>query len=397
MLKGKTVVLGVTGCIAAYKSCEIVSRLKKLEANVEVIMTSHALEFVQPLSFETLSNNRVVTDLFDRGFDYDVEHIALAKKADVFVVAPATANTIGKIANGIADDMLSTTILACTAPKLICPAMNTNMYESSQVQDNLTSLEKKGYIIMKPIEGRLACGDVGKGKMAEPMDIVDKIIDILMPQRDLENHRILITAGSTEENIDGVRFITNHSSGKMGIELAKNAKSRGADVTLIAGRLSVKIPKDIDKVFNVKTTQQMYDAVMDNYHDADVIVKAAAPSDYKVKNPTFHKIKSKDLVLEFEKNPDIAEAVGKLKGDRILVIFCAETDNLVENAKLKLEKKNADIVVANDVTKEGAGFNVDTNIATLITRNGEIEDYELMQKSELAAKIFDRVVKLLEK
>ncbi len=396
MLKGKTVVLGVTGCIAAYKSCEIVSRLKKLEANVEVIMTSHALEFVQPLSFETLSNNRVVSDLFDRDFDFEVEHIALAKKADIFVVAPATANTIGKIANGIADDMLSTTIMATTAPKLICPAMNTNMYESSQVQENLAKLEKKGYYIFSPIEGRLACGDVGKGKMAEPVDIVDKIVDILMPQRDLVGKTILVTAGSTEENIDGVRFITNHSSGKMGIELAKNAKSRGAKVILIAGRLSVKIPKDIDEVISASTTQQMYDAVMSNYSRCDIIVKAAAPSDYRVKTPTAHKIKSKDLVLEFEKNPDIAEAVGKVKGDRILVIFCAETDDLVENAKYKLVKKNADIVVANDVTKEGAGFNVDTNIATLITKTGEVKDYELMQKSELAGKIFDQVVKMLK-
>ena len=395
MLKGKTVVLGVTGCIAAYKSCEIVSRLKKLEANVEVIMTSHALEFVQPLSFETLSNNRVVSDLFDRDFDFEVEHVALAKKADIFVIAPATANTIGKIANGIADDMLSTTIMAATCPKLICPAMNTNMYESEQVQENIAKLEKKGYYIFRPIEGRLACGDVGKGKMAEPVDIVDEILDILMPQRDLEDKTVLVTAGSTEENIDGVRFITNHSSGKMGIELAKNAKSRGAKVVLIAGRLSVKIPKDIDEVISVRTTEQMYDAVMSNYKRCDVIVKAAAPSDYKVKNPTLHKIKSKNLVLEFEKNPDIAEAVGKVKGDRILVIFCAETDDLVENAKLKLAKKNADIVVANDVTKEGAGFNVDTNIATVITKTGEIKDYELMQKSELAGKIFDQVVKLL--
>lgn len=395
MLKGKTVVLGVTGCIAAYKSCEIVSRLKKLEANVEVIMTSHALEFVQPLSFETLSNNRVVSDLFDRDFDFEVEHVALAKKADIFVIAPATANTIGKIANGIADDMLSTTIMAATCPKLICPAMNTNMYESEQVQENIAKLEKKGYHIFRPIEGRLACGDVGKGKMAKPVDIVDEILDILMPQRDLEGKTVLVTAGSTEENIDGVRFITNHSSGKMGIELAKNAKSRGAKVVLIAGRLSVKIPKDIDEVISVRTTQQMYDAVMSNYERCDVIVKAAAPSDYKVKNPTLHKIKSKNLVLEFEKNPDIAEAVGKVKGDRILVIFCAETDDLVENAKLKLAKKNADIVVANDVTKEGAGFNVDTNIATVITKTGEIKDYELMQKSELAGKIFDQVVKLL--
>ena len=395
LLKGKTVLLGVTGCIAAYKSCEIVSRLKKLGANVEVIMTSHALEFVQPLSFETLANNRVYSDLFDRDFDFEVEHVALAKKADIFVIAPATANTIGKIANGIADDMLSTTVLACKAPKLVCPAMNTNMYESSQVQENLAILQKKGYNILSPVEGRLACGDVGKGKMAEPVDIVDNIVNILLPKRDLVGKTVMVTAGSTEENIDGVRYITNHSSGKMGMEIAKNAKSRGANVILIAGRLSVMIPKDIDEVINVKTTQQMYDAVMGNYERADIIIKAAAPSDYRVKNPTFHKIKSKNLVLEFEKNPDIAEAVGKVKGNRTLVIFCAETDDLIENAKKKLVKKNADIVGANDVTKEGAGFNVDTNIASLITKDGEVIEYELMLKSELAEKIIDKVVEIM--
>ena len=394
ILKGKTVLLGVTGCIASYKSCDIVSRLKKLGANVEVIMTKHATEFVMPLSFETLSNNRVVSDMFDRDFKYEVEHIALAKKADIFVVAPATANIIGKFANGIADDMLSTTMLACKSPKLICPAMNTNMYESSQVQQNINILKDKGYMFVSPVEGRLACGDVGKGKMAEPVDIVDSIVNILMPNQDLVGKTVLVTAGSTEENIDGVRYITNHSSGKMGMALAQNAKDRGADVILVAGRVSVDIPNGAFDVINVKTTDEMYKAVMDNYTRADIIIKAAAPSDYKVKNATNHKIKSQNLVLEFEKNPDIAQAVGKVKGDRILVIFCAETDDLVENARLKLAKKNADIVVANDVTKEGAGFNVDTNIATLINRNGEVTEYDIMSKKQLASNIIDKVLEL---
>ena len=395
MLKGKNILLGVTGCIAAYKSCEIVSRLKKLGANVDVIMTNHATEFVKPLSFQTLSNNKVSYDMFDTSFKFDVQHVSLAKKADIFVVAPATANIIGKFANGICDDMLSTTMLACKAPMLICPAMNTNMYESFQVQQNLQLLKDKGCNILSPIDGRLACGDVGKGKMAEPVDIVDSIIQILMPKNDLVGKTVLVTAGSTEENIDGVRCITNHSSGKMGIELAKNAKSRGAKVILVAGRLSVAIPDAVDEVVRVKTTQQMYEAVMEKYIKSDIIVKAAAPSDYRVKNATTHKIKSKNLVLEFEKNPDIAEAVGSVKQDRTLVIFCAETDDLVENARLKLQKKHADMVVANDVTKEGAGFNVDTNIATIITRTGKVVDCPIMQKSELASKIFDNVVELI--
>ncbi|MEG1985586.1 MAG: bifunctional phosphopantothenoylcysteine decarboxylase/phosphopantothenate--cysteine ligase CoaBC [Clostridia bacterium] len=394
MLKGKTIVLGVTGCIAAYKACEIVSRLRKLEANVEVIMTPHAAQFVQPLSFETLSGNRVITDLFDRDFEWEVEHISLAKKADVFVIAPATANTIGKIASGIADDMLTTTIMACTSPKVICPAMNTNMYENAQVEDNIAQLKKQGYRIVDPISGRLACGDVGKGKMAEPEDIVQVIEEILMPKSDFEGVKMLITAGSTEEKIDGVRYITNHSSGKMGVAIATAAARRGAIVTFIAGRMSVPIPDIFSEVINVKTTNDMFDAVMSRYEANDCIIKAAAPADYKVKNFTLHKIKDEELTLQLEKTRDIAQAVGEAKGDRKLVIFCAETDDLVQNAKLKLIKKNADMVVANDVTKEGAGFNVDTNIVTIIDKNGNTYDYDLMLKSELADIILDRILEL---
>lgn len=394
MLKGKTVVLGVTGCIAAYKACEIVSALRKKDANVVVIMTPHATEFVQPLSFETLSGNRVVTDLFDRDFDFEVEHVSLAKKADVFVIAPATANTIGKIANGIADDMLTTTIMACKAPKIVCPAMNTNMYENENTVENIERLKKQGYRIIEPISGRLACGDVGKGKMAEPETIVKAIEDTLMPNQDYEGVKMLVTAGSTEEKIDGVRYITNHSSGKMGLAIATAAVARGAEVTLIAGRLSVSVPDIFEKVVRVKSTNDMLEAVMDNYEKCEYIVKAAAPADYRVKNFSVHKIKAQELKLELEKTPDIAKAVGEVKGDRKLIIFSAETDDLIENAKKKLVSKNADMVVANDVTKEGAGFNVDTNIATIITRDGKVFDYDIMPKNRLAEIILDRMLEL---
>ena len=394
MLKGKTIVLGITGCIAAYKSCEIVSRLKKEGANVKVIMTQHAMEFVQPLSFETLSGNRVITDLFDRDFEFDVKHVSLAKEADLFVIAPATANVIGKIANGLADDMLTTTYLACKAPKIVCPAMNTNMYENEQLEENLQKLKKKGVHIIEPIEGRLAGGDVGKGKMAEPVDILEEIVDLLMPKTDFERKKVLVTAGSTEENVDGVRFISNHSSGKMGIALASAAADRGADVSLIYGRIKVSIPDNIVSETKVKTTEDMYDAVMEQYKDADIIIMAAAPADYRMKRTFANKVKSKELVLELEKTPDIAKALGEVKGDKKLIIFSAETENLIENASGKLKKKNADLVVANDVTKEGAGFGVDTNIATIMAKDGRRWDYELMLKRELADKILDIVLTL---
>lgn len=394
MLKGKTIVLGITGCIAAYKSCEIVSRLKKEGANVKVIMTQHAMEFVQPLSFETLSGNRVITDLFDRDFEFDVKHVSLAKEADLFVIAPATANVIGKIANGLADDMLTTTYLACKAPKIVCPAMNTNMYENEQFEENLQKLKKKGVHIIEPIEGRLACGDVGKGKMAEPVDILEEIVDLLMPKTDFERKKVLVTAGSTEENVDGVRFISNHSSGKMGIALASAAADRGADVSLIYGRIKVSIPDNIVKETKVKTTEDMFDAVMEQYKDADIIIMAAAPADYRMKRTFANKVKSKELILELEKTPDIAKALGEVKGDKKLIIFSAETENLIENASGKLVKKNADLVVANDVTKEGAGFGVDTNIATIMAKDGRRWDYELMLKRDLADKILDIVLTL---
>ncbi|MDE5548721.1 MAG: bifunctional phosphopantothenoylcysteine decarboxylase/phosphopantothenate--cysteine ligase CoaBC, partial [Clostridia bacterium] len=336
-----------------YKSCEIVSRLKKLGSGVDVIMTAHSTEFVSPLTFETLSARPVVSDMFTREKEWEVEHISLAKKADLCIIAPATANVIAKFADGIADDMLTTTFLALKCPIIIAPAMNTNMYENVAVKENLEILKSRGVIVVDSIEGRLACGDNGKGKMAEPVDIVAKAVEVLCPKNDYAGKRVLVTAGATRENIDGVRFITNRSSGKMGIEIAEAVTQRGGNVTLVKGLTQVDIPTYIDKVVAVETTCQMYDAVMENYKDCDVIIKAAAPSDYRPKEKITNKLKGDTLSLELVKNPDIAKAVGQVKGDRKLVVFCAETQNLIESAKQKLTSKNADIVVANDVTLEG--------------------------------------------
>ena len=392
MLYGKNIVLGVTGCIAAYKSCDIVSRLKKLGANVDVIMTDNACQFVMPLSFETLSGNAVVTNTFKRETEYDVKHVSLAKKADLFLVAPATANIIGKFAGGIADDMLSTTYMASKAPKVVCPAMNTNMYESEAVEKNIAILKDRGVTIVDAIEGRLACGDTGKGKMAEPADIVKIVEDILQPIQDYKGKKVLVTAGSTEESIDGVRVITNHSSGKMGVAIAKALADRGAEVTLVRGRMSVDTPNCVYKEVKVNTTNELLDAVKSNM-DNDIFIMAAAPADYKVKNKSANKIKAESLILELEKNPDVAKYVGENKGDKMLVIFSAETENLIENARGKLLKKNADFVVANDVTKEGAGFFVDTNVATIIGKNGCSVESGLVLKDKLAHIILDTIKK----
>lgn len=393
MLKGKKVVLGVSGGIACYKACEIVSALKKMNCEVDVIMTKHAKEFVSPLTFETLSARPVVSDMFVREREWEVEHIALAKKADVFVVAPATANVIAKIAGGIADDMLTTTILAAKCTKIICPAMNTNMYDSDENQNNLAILKSRGFIIIEGVSGRLACGDIGKGKLAPVEDIVNEIKSVLLPKQDLKGKTFLITAGGTRESIDGVRYITNRSSGKMGLAIADEVVKRGGNVILIAGSVSVTIPDYFSKVIRVDSTQDMYEAVMANMARADVILKAAAPSDYRVKNSFDNKIKGETLTLELVKNKDIAKAVGEIKGDKKLIIFCAETQNLVESAREKLKSKNADMVIANDVTMQGAGFDVDTNIVTLITNKIEI-NLPKLKKSEVAKHIIDEAIKL---
>ena len=393
MLSGKNIVLGVTGGIACYKACDIVSRLVKLGACVDVIMTKNATEFVSPKTFESLSHRQVVVDTFQKIEKFEIEHISLAQKADLFLIAPATYNVIGKIANGIADDMLTTTIAAAKrAIKVVCPAMNTNMYTNEVCINNLKKLEELGFVQVQPISGRLACGDVGVGKMQEPEDIVKKVCELLCGKQDLAGKKVLITCGGTEEAIDAVRVITNHSSGKMGIAICKECKKRGAQVTLVAGKVSVKIP-ELDKVVGVSTTMQMYDAVLDNSKVADYVIMAAAPSDYRPKQVASNKIKSENLVLELVKNPDIAAAVGKNKMDTKLVIFSAETENLIENAKGKLAKKNADMVVANDVTKEGAGFNVDSNIVTIITKNS-VKDFDKMSKDDVAKIIVDNMLDL---
>lgn len=394
MLYGKNVVLGVSGGIAVYKSCEIVSRLKKLGANVDVIMTDNAREFVTPLTFQTLAKSAVVTNAFEPVKEFDINHISLAKKADILVVAPATANVIAKFAEGIADDMLTTTYLASNAQKLICPAMNCNMYEDEATQKNMRTLRERGAMFCDSAIGLLVCGDVGKGRMAEPIEIVEKIVDCLTPVQDFADKRVLITAGGTEEKIDGVRVIANHSSGKMGKALAEAVAQRGGSVVYIYGNVKVDVPKCVEKAIHVTSTQDMLDACVKEFDDCDVAIMAAAPADYKVKNVFENKVKSETLTLELVKNPDIAKTLGEKKEGRKLVIFSAETENLLENAKGKLVKKHADLVVANDVTVEGAGFDVDTNVATVIDNDGQCVESGKVSKRELADIILDKVIAL---
>ena len=345
MLNGKNVLLGITGGIACYKSCEIVSRLKKMRASVDVVMTKNASEFVQPLTFETLSQRPVTIDMFAKKEHFEVEHISLAKKANICIIAPATANVIAKLAEGIADDMLTTTVLALNCPIIIAPAMNTNMYNNPVTQANMKRLKDRGYIFVEPQEGRLACGDTGKGKMAEPIDIVSQAIECLLPKQDYKDKTVLITAGATREPIDKVRFLTNKSSGKMGMELAKAVIERGGKVVLVKGITTVDVPSYITDIINVETTQEMYDAVMNNLDKVCIVIKAAAPADYKIEKQFDNKIKDEKLTLSLVKNPDIAKAVGEKKGDKKLVIFCAETQDLLENANKKLISKNADPLI----------------------------------------------------
>lgn len=387
-LRGKTVVLGVTGGIAAYKSCDIVRRLKREGANVVVAMTKNAAEFVTPLTFETLSNNRAIVDTFDRSFSFDVEHISLASQADLFLVAPCTANFIGKLAGGIADDFLSTTAMAMTCPVLLAPAMNTNMYHSAAVQANIQLLKERGVRMVEPESGALACGTSGKGRLAEPQDIVEAAVGLLCPNTDYVGKTVLITAGATVTPIDPVRFIANRSSGKMGVSLADAALNRGAKVILVAGQMTASVPNGVELI-KVETTKEMYEAVMGNLPTADIIIKAAAPADY-VAPVTDQKYKQNEITIPLKKGVDIAAEVGKVKGDKKLVIFSAETEDLVQNARKKLKAKNADMAVANDVTMDGAGFMCDTNIATLITEKIE-EPLEKMSKRALADIILDRV------
>lgn len=391
-LKGKTIVFGVTGGIAAYKSCETVSSLKKAGADVFVVMTQNAEQFVPKLTFETLSGNRVISDMWDRNFEWEVEHISLAKRADIFVVAPCTANVAAKLAHGIADDFLTTTAMAMTCPILLAPAMNVNMFSGAAYRENENILKRRGIHFIYGGEGRLACGDIGKGRMAEPAEISQTIASILGAEKDFAGKRILITAGATEEPIDPVRYITNRSSGKMGCALADAATDRGADVVLVHGRMSVR-PQNACTQIYTQTTADMYEAVMKHAMACDIIIKAAAPSDYTVVNRSNQKIKRTQILLELEKNPDIAAEVGKIKGNRILVVFAAETEDLIRNAEEKRKKKNADMIVANDVTMDGAGFETDTNIVKIITAD-TCEEIGIMQKAELADLILDRIQKM---
>lgn len=396
MLSGKNVVLGVCGGIAAYKACDIVSRLKKLGANVDVIMTESASEFVTPLTFQTLSQNPVVQDMFEEVSAWDVRHISLAKKADVFLIAPATANIIGKMANGIADDMLSTTVMATKAKVLIAPAMNSAMYENPVLQRNIETLKGLGCIFIEPESGMLACGDIGKGKLAQPEDIVEIVQQQLLHTGELSGRTVLVTAGPTREAIDPVRYITNHSTGKMGYAIAKAAIRKGANVILVSGKTNLKPPLGLEKFVSVESTIDMYNAVVENLDGCDIIIKSAAVADYRPKTRSDKKIKKTegDLVLELERNPDILLEIGKKKGDRILVGFAAETDDIMENAAKKIEKKNLDFIVANDITAEGAGFGVDTNIAKLLYRDGKVIELEKMSKDELSEIILQKVAEL---
>ncbi len=391
-LKGKNIVVGVTAGIAAYKVCYVVSALKKAGAEVFVVMTENATQFVRPLTFETLSGNRVIVDTFDRDFEWEVEHVSLAKKADLFLVAPCTADFAGKLANGIADDFLSTTAMAMKCPVVLAPAMNTNMITSAAYMENERVLKERGVLTVESASGYLACGDVGKGRMAEPDEIVDFVKKILIPNPDYANKTVLVTAGGTSEPIDPVRFITNRSSGKMGIAIAQKALARGAKVILITGNISVPVPEGAERI-NVSTTAEMYDAVMANMKYADVIIKAAAPSDYSVKNYSDNKIKGESITLTLKKNPDIAAAAGKIKGDKKLVIFSAETNDCEKYAREKLLAKNADLAVLNDVTQTGAGFNSDTNIVTFITKD-TVEHIPKTEKTVIADMLLDRILKL---
>lgn len=398
MLQGKNVVLGVTGGIAAYKAAELASTMVKKGISVYVIMTRHATEFVAPLTFETLTNHPVVVDMFMRNTPWEVEHISLAKRADAFLVAPASANFIGKLTCGIADDMLSTTAMATTASMVIAPAMNMNMYASAAVQENLGTLQRRGALIVPPGVGRLACGDVGPGRLADLPDILDVVYAALEPRRDLEGRTVLITAGPTREAIDPVRFLSNRSSGKMGYALAAAAKARGAKVILVSGPTGLQAPAGCERV-DILSAKEMYDAVMDRYAISDIIIKAAAPADFTPKSYVAQKIKKvpgqDELVLELEKTPDIAAALGAVKGERVLVGFAAETQEVLQHAKEKLRDKNMDIIAVNDVSQPDAGFDVDTNRIVLLNRDGEEKALPLLSKREVADRILDEAIRYL--
>ena len=392
-LKGKTILLGVTGSIAAYKMANVASMLIKKGADVHVIMTKNATNFINPITFETLTNHKCLVDTFDREFEFNVEHVSIAKAADVVLVAPATANVIGKIACGIADDMLTTTVMACTCPVLVSPAMNTNMYNNPIFQDNMKRLEKYGYKIIEPATGRLACGDEGAGKLPSEEMLVQEIEKILMPVRDMEGKKILVTAGPTVEAIDPVRFITNHSTGKMGYALANAAAARGAEVTLVSGPVHIKADASVN-VINITSAAQMFDEVKNRMDEQDIIIKAAAVADYTPLTTADNKIKKSDddMSIKLKRTEDILKYIGEHKrANQIVCGFSMETENLIENSKAKLVKKNVDMIVANNLKVEGAGFGVDTNVVTIITKDN-VKELPVMSKAEVADRILDNIV-----
>ena len=397
-LEGKTVLLGVTGSIAAYKIAYLASALKKRHADVHVLMTENATNFINPITFETLTGNKCLVDTFDRNFQFQVEHVSIAKKADVVMIAPASANVIGKLAHGIADDMLTTTIMACKCKKFISPAMNINMFENPVVQDNLKILEHYGYEVIAPVCGYLACGDTGTGKMPEPETLLAYIERETACEKDLKGKKILVTAGPTQESVDPVRYLTNHSSGKMGYAIAKAAMLRGADVTLVSGRTSIEPPMFVNLI-PVVTARDMYEAVTSVSNEQDIIIKAAAVADYRPARISEEKVKKSDgqMSIELERTDDILKFLGEHKrAGQFLCGFSMETQNMLENSQAKLVKKNVDMICANNLKVAGAGFGVDTNVITLITPQGA-EELPLLSKEEAANRILDAAMALADR
>ena len=396
MFQGKTVLLCVTGSIAAYKIASLASALKKRHAEVHVLMTENATNFINPITFESLTGTKCLVDTFDRNFQFQVEHVSIAKKADVALIAPASANVIGKLAHGIADDMLTTTVMACKCKKIISPAMNTNMFENPIVQDNLKTLAHYGFEVIAPAEGYLACGDTGAGKMPEPETLLTYIEKEIACPKDMQGKKVLVTAGPTQEKIDPVRYITNHSSGKMGYAIAKNAMLRGAEVILVSGPVSIAPPPFV-KVVSVTTAKEMFEAVTSVSEEQDIIIKAAAVADYRPKEVSSEKIKKKDgqMSIELERTDDILKYLGEHKRqNQFLCGFSMETQNMLGNSRAKLEKKNLDMVAANNLKVEGAGFQGDTNVLTLITQEEDVS-LPLMSKEDAASKLLDKILSLM--
>lgn len=397
-LTGKTVVLAVTGSIAAYKIAGLASMLKKMDCNVHVLMTENATNFINPITFETLTGNKCLIDTFDRNFQYSVEHVSIAKQADVVLVAPASANVIGKIAGGIADDMLTTTVMACASrcPVIIAPAMNTNMFRNPIVQDNIKKLAGYGYICVQPDTGYLACGDTGEGKMPSENDLLWYILREIACKKDMVGKKVLVTAGPTQEKLDPVRYISNHSTGKMGYAIAKMCMLRGAEVTLVTGRTAIEPPKFVN-VVDVVSARDMFDEVTSRFEEQDIVIKAAAVADYRPANPADEKVKKKDgeLSIPLERTDDILKYLGEHKEGRFLCGFSMETENMLDNSRAKLTKKNLDMIVANNLKQAGAGFGTDTNVVTIITEEN-VEELELMSKEDVANALLDRIVSKLD-